>query len=106
MDININNLTTTGAIDFFPSTTLEEIIQNVRTIMTTTVYSVPLDRMFGLNPTMLDLPMPLSKARLTAEIVSAIEKFEPRVTVTQVTFAGDGKDGILQPSVSLRIKEG
>ena len=106
MDININNLTTIGAVDFYPATALAEIIQNVRTILTTTIYSVPLDRMFGIDPTMLDLPMQVAKARQTAEIVAAVEKFEPRVAVTQVTFSGDGMDGLLQPSVSLRIKEG
>lgn len=106
MDININDLLTPQEINFYPETELLEIIQNVRTIMTTTIYSVPLDRKFGLNPDMLDLPLPLAQARLSAEIVGAVEKFEPRVEVTQVSFDGDGMDGILRPSVSLRIKEG
>jgi len=105
MEVNINNLTSTGAINFAPASTAEEVIQNVRTILTTTVYSVPLDRNFGINPDMLDLPMPAAQARLTAEIVAAVEKFEPRAAVTEVAFAGDGADGILQPSIQLRIKE-
>ena len=105
MEININNLTQVGAINFAPSSTVEEVIQNVRTIMTTTVYSVPLDRTFGINPDMLDLPIPAAMARLTAEIVAAVQRFEPRAAVTEVTFAGDGADGILKPSVRLRIKE-
>ena len=105
MEVNINNLTNTGAINFEPSTLAEEVIQNVRTILTTTIYSVPLDRTFGINPDMLDLPMPAAQARLTAEIVAAVEKFEPRATVTDVKFAGDGADGILKPSIRLRIKE-
>ena len=53
MEVNINNLTSTGAINFAPASTAEEVIQNVRTILTTTVYSVPLDRNFGINPDML-----------------------------------------------------
>ena len=105
MEININNLTQIGAVNFAPTSTVEEVIQNVRTILTTTVYSVPLDRTFGINPDMLDLPMPAAQARLTAEIVAAVEKFEPRAAVTEVAFAGDGADGILQPSIRLRIKE-
>ena len=105
MEININNLTQIGAVNFAPSSTVEEVIQNVRTILTTTVYSVPLDRTFGINPDMLDLPMPAAQARLTAEIVAAVEKIEPRATVTEVTFAGDGADGFLKPSIRLRIKE-
>ena len=53
---------------------------------------------------MVDLPQPLAMARLTAEIVAAVEKFEPRASVTNITFSGDD-DGRLIPTVSLRIKE-
>ena len=104
MEININNLTQIGAVNFAPTSTVEEVIQNVRTILTTTVYSVPLDRTFGINPDMLDLPQPAAMARLTAEIVAAVEKFEPRAAVTNVAFTGN-QDGRLSPTVSLRIKE-
>jgi hypothetical protein len=114
MEININNLTQIGAVNWAPATVVEEVIQNVRTILTTTVYSVPLDRMFGLNPDMLDLPLPLAMARLTAEIVAVVEKFEPRAAVTKVMFGAvkaqedkeaEAMDGRLSPTVSLRIKE-
>ena len=105
MEININNLTQIGAVNFAPTSTVEEVIQNVRTILTTTVYSVPLDRTFGIKPDMLDLPQPAAMARLTAEIVAAVEKFEPRVAVTDVAFTGN-MDGRLSPTVSLRIEEG
>lgn len=90
-------------IDFAPQSALEEIAQNVRTILTTPKYSVPLDREFGLNATMLDAPAPLAKARLTAEIVEAVQRYEPRVKVERVTFEGDGAEGILRPKVRLKI---
>ena len=45
----------------------------------------------------------VAKAKLTAEIIAAINRWEPRVTVTQVIFDGDGMDGILRPKVRLRI---
>ena len=34
-------------IDFAPATKIEEILQNVRTILGTVKFSVPLDREFG-----------------------------------------------------------
>ncbi len=92
-------------INFRPGSTLEEILQNVRTIVTTPKYSVPLDRNFGITATMLDAPMPVSRAKLMAEIIDAIQRYEPRVRVTQVTFTGDGMDGILRPKVRVRIVE-
>ena len=43
-------------IDFAPKDILTEIIQNVRTIISTTQFSVPLDRRFGIDGTVIDLP--------------------------------------------------
>lgn len=89
-------------IDFKP-TRLEEILQNVRTILVTPKYSVPLNRNFGITATMLDLPMPVAQAKLTNEIIEAVQRYEPRVRVTQITFNGEGVDGILRPKVRVRI---
>ena len=96
------------AIEFAPANTLTEILQNVRTILTTPKYSVPLDRDFGIDVTMLDEPMPVAQARLTAEIIAAVQQWEPRVQVTKVSYDGDiadGMDGILRPRVRVRIIE-
>lgn len=93
---------TLGAIDFGASG-ITEILQNVRTILTTPKYSVALDRNFGLNATMLDAPLPVAKAKLTAEIIATVHKYEPRVRVTKVLFDGDAQDGILRPKVRVRI---
>ncbi len=103
MEIELT-MTAPAAVNFAPATTEEEILQNVRTILATPVYSVPLDRAFGVNAELLDLPMPVSRAKLTAEIVAAIRKFEPRVEVVKVSFAGDAIAGRLQPTVRLRLK--
>lgn len=90
-------------INFAPDSLEEEVLQNVKTILTTTKYSVPLDREFGLSATMLDDPMPIAKAKLTAEIIMAIRRWEPRARVVEVRYEGDGMDGILRPKVRLEI---
>lgn len=92
-----------GEVSFQPSNTIEEILQNVRTILTTPVYSVPLDRAFGLSATMLDAPVPVAQAKLTAEIIAAVHKWEPRVRVTKVIYVGDAADGVLRPKVRVKI---
>lgn len=91
-------------IDFAPATEAEEILQNVRTIMTTTKYSVPLDRDFGINADMLDLPMHVAQARLQSEIITAIKKYEARVEVSSISFTGTA-DGVLIPKVQVKIKD-
>lgn len=92
-----------GSIDFAPVTEAAEILQNVRTIITTTQYSVPLDRDFGINADMLDLPMNVAQARLQSEIITAIKKYEKRVEITSISFTGTA-DGVLVPKVQVKIK--
>lgn len=90
-------------IDIIPQTETFEIVQNVRTIILTQKYSVPLDREFGLDTRVLDMPLPVAQARLTAEIATAISRFEPRAKLKKVRFDGDGKTGKLIPLVTIEI---
>ena len=76
-------------INFAPANIIEEITQNVRTICTTTKYSVPMDRVFGVDTVMLDRPTPKAMASLQAELIQAIKKYEPRCKVKRVSFDGD-----------------
>ena len=84
-----------------------EIIQNIRTILTTPRGSVPLDRDFGVDAALVDDPQPAVQARLTAEIVDAVERYEPRARVTQVTWEqiaeSETAAGRLVPRVKVRI---
>jgi phage baseplate assembly protein W len=91
-------------IDFAPASRAAEIIQNVRTILATPKYSVPLDRLFGVDAVMLDRPAPKAMAALQAEIIAAVRRYEPRCRVTRVTFGGD-MDGRLVPKVRIKINE-
>ena len=93
------------SISFLPKSEIEEILQNVQTILTTPKYSVPLDRNFGINTTLLDAPIPVAQAKLTADIINAIQVYEPRVTVLKVTYVSDNDAGIIFPKVRLKINE-
>ena len=94
-----------GAIDFGASGAAE-ILQNVRTILTTPLGSVPLDRVFGIDFSMLDGPInEATRARLAAAIVNGINKHEPRCSVTKVTFQEDQLNGRLIPKVRVKINE-
>lgn len=91
-------------IDFAPASEAAEILQNLRTIITTTKSSVPLDRDFGFNAEMLDKPMNAAQAQLQSEIIMAIKKYEPRVTVTGISFTGTD-NGQLIPKVQVMIND-
>lgn len=95
-------------ISFAPSSEIEEILQNVRTIITTRRGTVPLDRDFGLSWEHIDKPLPVAMTLMQAEIIDAIEEYEPRATVESVQFetnTDDAMQGILNPVVIVSIGE-
>lgn len=95
----------TGTLDkvnFAPSTIEEEVIQNIKTLISTMIYTVPLDRNFGIIANALDEPMPVAMAKLSSDIVDAISRYEPRAKVTQISFDGD-IDGRLIPRLRIEI---
>lgn len=86
-----------------PASEVEEVVQNVRTILATVKGSVPLDREFGLSCTMLDSPLPSAEAVMTAEIIEALAKYEPRAEPVSVIYEADHLTGKLAPKVTIRI---
>ncbi len=104
MEVDISASTTAVVIG---ATGLEEIYQNVRTIITTPKGSVPLDREFGVDQTFLDMPTMAAMTRALPAIVDAVEKYEPRVKVTAVNWIeSDVMDGRMIPQVRIRIRDG
>jgi phage baseplate assembly protein W len=91
-------------INFAPDTVVEEVLQNVRTILTTIKHSIPLDRSFGIDGEVIDLPINVAKAKMTNEIFRAVRQYEPRAVIESITFTGEDK-GILRPKMEVRINE-
>ena len=90
-----------GAVDFAPASRTAEILQNVRTILTTLKKSVPMDREFGISGEVIDLPIASAQARLTSEIVAAVNKYEPRAQVIGVFYRGVKRGGHMGNGVLL-----
>lgn len=86
-----------------PENELEEIAQNVRMIITTLKKQVPFDRDFGLDSALVDMPVNVAQARATANIVTEVNKYEPRVKVKKVNFSGDGIEGLVVASVIVEV---
>lgn len=83
---------------------VKSVLQNVAIIIATRKGSVPLYREFGLSWAFLDRPIPAAKPMFFAEIKEAVEEFEPRAEVLNVTFAEDPlTPGKLIPTVEVNI---
>lgn len=90
-------------ISFAPKNALEEIAQNVRMILTTMKKTVPMDREFGVDGELIDLPVAAAQARMTAEIVDTVHRYEPRARVVSVGYEGSEQDGELQAKVRIEV---
>ncbi len=96
------------AVNFSPSSVAEEILQNVRTICSTVVGSVPLDRDFGMSMDMLDQPINLSRMLFQSAVIQALAKYEPRAKLVSIDFSTDEESvnqGITMPRLTLEIQE-
>ena len=90
-------------ISLAPATLIEEIAQNVSMIVTTVKNTVPLFRDFGVSAMFLDKPANTAEAILIADILEAIEAYEPRAKVIKVSFARSEMTGKLSPNLELGI---
>ncbi|MEK4247093.1 GPW/gp25 family protein [Psychrobacillus sp. FSL K6-2684] len=86
------------------SSTEEEILRNIRVILTTLTGSVPYDREFGISVDVLDMPINEAKDFYIMECVTKVRKYEPRAKVKTISFTNDAKEGILIPKVVLSIE--
>ena len=91
-------------VDFAPQSEVAEILQNVRTIISTVKYDIPLDRQFGIDGAVVDLPMPEAEAKLSQEIFQAIKQYEPRAIIESINFTAE-LNGKLIPTVEVSINE-
>lgn len=94
-----------GRINFMPATATEEVLQNVKTILTTRKGTVPFDRNFGLDWRFVDQPMAVAQAMLSGDVIQQIGKYEPRAFVIRVGFssAANSADGQLKPVVVVGV---
>lgn len=89
-------------INLMPTSEAEEIIQNVRCILATQKFTVPLDRSFGIDGKFLDEPISTARARAVSEITSAVNEQEPRARVKKIFFDGN-ETGRLSIRVRIEI---
>lgn len=98
-----------GTTDIFGAAGLRDLRNCLNTIAVTRVGSVPLYRHFGTDWEWVDKPEPYAMARYRADLMEAIDKYEPRIKVISISFrrsTADAFDGKLYPIVRFKIREG
>ncbi|TYA10936.1 lysozyme [Paenibacillus faecis] len=74
-------------VNFSPASTAEEVGQNIRTIIGTSLGSAPGSREIGTDYTgLVDEPIPILRARLSGIITAAIMEQEPRARIVSIDF--------------------
>ena len=94
---------TPGKPNLAPDTLEEEVLQNVAIIVPQPTFSVPLDRGLGLAPRFIDKPIPVAQSILISEVLDAVDEYEPRAEVTNVTFEAGETPGLLVPVLEVNI---
>jgi phage baseplate assembly protein W len=72
-----------------------EILQCVHCLLNTPIGSVTLDRTIGIDYSFIDKPMPMACAMVLAEIPGKIKRYEPRCSLTDVSFTGTTEELLL-----------
>lgn len=92
-------------IDFAPPTIIGEVIQNLRTILSTYKGTVPLDRDFGISMELIDDPIREKlKVKIYNDMLNSIRKYEPRCTLLGITVESD-ETGKVLIGIKVDIKE-
>lgn len=93
-------------INFRPNSELDEIFQNINTIIGTAKFTVQLDREFGMKWVFVDKPMSMLHPLYVAEVIEVVEKYETRVIVEEVKLSGELIDGKAYPIIIFSLKSG
>lgn len=96
-------------VNFAPSTQVEEVRQNIRTIASTALGSAPGSRTIGVEWELIDEPINIAKARITGVLMAAIAEQEPRAQITRIDFHEQdtaGMYGRLVPIIRFILAEG
>jgi hypothetical protein len=75
-------------------------------ILSTVRNTAPLFRDFGITATFIDKPTRAAEALLIAEVFDAIEQYEPRVEIVNVSIERNEMTGKITPVLEVRIHGG
>ncbi|MCL2357478.1 MAG: phage tail protein [Defluviitaleaceae bacterium] len=87
-----------------PATLVDEISQNISTILLTPKGSVPLDRNFGTSWQFISRNTPAAESMIVSDILDAVEEYEPRAEILSITFDTNEMTGQIIPRLEVSIR--
>lgn len=85
-------------------TMAEEVYRNLTVLFGSVAGEQALDRDFGIDTNVTDLPTESAEAKLTAEYVRKVNRYEPRARVSRVEFDRSGyTGGVFKPRVVIQL---
>lgn len=72
----------------------DRIVQNVLNILNTRVYEIAYGRLMGISSSHIDMPVELAEAKVSADVLEILSRYEPRVTVKSIDFIGFSNEEI------------
>ncbi|EAU4574899.1 hypothetical protein ABV602_004548 [Salmonella enterica] len=92
-------------INWAPQTVVEEVLQNVSTILATQTGTVPYSRKLGVTSGLVDSQTPVFIAMATREIIQKVSEFELRAIIHSVSFEeANASDGVIRPKLVIGVK--
>ena len=85
------------------NSTKAEIYRNLQILYSTQAGEQALDRDFGIDVSIMDVPTEGAKALLTAEYVRKTEMYEPRAKVQRVEWLSGKEEQNLIPKVVVQL---
>lgn len=81
---------------------INSILQNIALILRTKRGTVPMYRDFGMPMAFIGMPLPAAEATAAQEIADALETFEPRAMLNDISLSGS-PDGAMTIEVEVEI---
>ena len=85
---------------------VEEILQNVATIISSRTGTMPMSRDIGLSWDWLGMPLSRAQPQIVADVANAIAELEPRATLEDVEAETDDWTGEIKISARVVISDG
>lgn len=84
------------------TTEVQEVARNVRVVLSTVKGQVALNRDFGMDADLLDLPLPDAESYFLVQAIEQLRINEPRAAIQSVDFEAD-LHGKLTPKVVIEF---
>lgn len=81
----------------------DNILKRLRMLYTTPQGTVPFDREFGIDVSILDEPLNIAQGKLAVEYTKKTRKYEPQAKVKEIMFENDYQNGKVIPKVVVEI---